>query len=105
MLRNRRRLLVAALFACALIAGPTPLAGRDRESMVLREAWAAAAAGRPGLVTITGEAGIGKTALAEALATEAAGDGGTVLRTSFDHTKEEALRQALAAHTAANPAA
>src|SRR5205823_900463 len=55
--------------------GPIPLAGRDRESMVLREAWAAAAAGRPGLVTITGEAGIGKTALAEALATEAAGDG------------------------------
>ena len=31
MLRNRRRLLIAALFACALIAGPTPLAGAAQQ--------------------------------------------------------------------------
>jgi DNA-binding SARP family transcriptional activator len=73
--------------------GPIPLAGRDRESKVLREAWAAAAGGQPGLVTITGEAGIGKTALAEALAAEAAGDGGTVLRTRCYETERSLFLQ------------
>ena len=77
--------------------GPRPgailLAGRDRESKVLREAWAAAAGGQPGLVTITGEAGIGKTALAEALAAEAAGDGGTVLRTRCYETERSLFLQ------------
>src|SRR5690242_748702 len=74
--------------------GPRPgailLAGRDRESTVLREAWAAAAGGQPGLVTITGEAGIGKTALAEALAAE---DGGTVLRTRCYETERSLFLQ------------
>jgi tetratricopeptide (TPR) repeat protein len=60
---------------------------------VLREAWAAAAGGQPGLVTITGEAGIGKTALAEALAAEAAGDGGTVLRTRCYETERSLFLQ------------
>lgn len=77
--------------------GPRPgailLAGRDRESKVLREAWAAAAGGQPGLVTITGEAGIGKTALAETLAAEAAGDGGTVLRTRCYETERSLFLQ------------
>jgi DNA-binding SARP family transcriptional activator len=77
--------------------GPRPgvilLAGRDRESKVLREAWAAAAGGKPGLVTITGEAGIGKTALAEALAAEASGDGGTVLRTRCYETERSLFLQ------------
>jgi DNA-binding SARP family transcriptional activator len=77
--------------------GPRPgailLAGRDRESTVLREAWAAAAGGQPGLVTITGEAGIGKTALAEALAAEAAEDGGTVLRTRCYETERSLFLQ------------
>src|SRR5207248_1574819 len=77
--------------------GPAPgailLAGRDRESTVLREAWAAAADGQPGLVTITGEAGIGKTALAGALAAEAAADGGTVLRTRCYETERSLFLQ------------
>jgi len=73
--------------------GPVPLAGRDRETRVLQGAWAAAAAGRPGLVTIIGEAGIGKTALAEALATEAARDGGTVLRTRCYETERSLFLQ------------
>jgi DNA-binding SARP family transcriptional activator len=77
--------------------GPKPdtilLAGRDRESTVLREAWAAAAGGQPGLVTITGEAGIGKTTLAEALAAEAAEDGGTVLRTRCYETERSLFLQ------------
>ena len=81
----------------AVPPGPRPgailLAGRDRESKVLREAWAAAAGGQPGLVTITGEAGIGKTALAEALAAEAADDGGTVLRTRCYETERSLFLQ------------
>jgi len=73
--------------------GRTVLAGRDRETGVLREAWSRAAAGQPGLVTIVGEAGIGKTALAEALAAEAAGDGGTVLRTRCYETERSLFLQ------------
>jgi DNA-binding SARP family transcriptional activator len=73
--------------------GTIPLAGRDREIGVLREAWAAAAGGRPGLVMIVGEAGIGKTALAEALAAEAAGDGGTVLQTRCYETERSLFLQ------------
>jgi DNA-binding SARP family transcriptional activator len=70
-----------------------PLTGRDRELEVLREAWHAAASGEPALVTITGEAGIGKTALAEALAAEAAGDGGTVLRSRCYETERSLFLQ------------
>ena len=96
----------------AVPPGPRPgvilLAGRDRESKVLREAWAAAAGGKPGLVTITGEAGIGKTALAEALAAEASGDGGTVLRTRCYETERSLFLQpiveAIAPVAASTPA-
>ncbi|HEY1004244.1 MAG TPA: AAA family ATPase, partial [Streptosporangiaceae bacterium] len=92
--------------------GPKPgailLAGRDRESKVLREAWAAAAGGQPGLVTITGEAGIGKTTLAEALAAEAAEDGGTVLRTRCYETERalflQPIVEAIAPVAASTPA-
>jgi DNA-binding SARP family transcriptional activator len=77
--------------------GPKPgailLVGRDRESKELREAWTAAAGGQPGLVTITGEAGIGKTTLAETLAAEAAEDGGTVLRTRCYETERSLFLQ------------
>jgi DNA-binding SARP family transcriptional activator len=85
------------------------LAGRDHELEVLREAWHAAASGEPELVTITGEAGIGKTALAEALAAEAAGDGGTVLRTRCYETERSLFLQpvveAIAPVVASTPAA
>ena len=53
--------------------------GRERELATLREALAAALAGRGSLVLIGGEAGIGKTALAEALLGEATGQGALVL--------------------------
>jgi DNA-binding SARP family transcriptional activator/tetratricopeptide (TPR) repeat protein len=41
------------------------LLGRDPELALLSDRWAAAARGRPSLVLLTGEAGIGKTRLAE----------------------------------------
>ena len=59
----------------------------------LREAWHQAAGGQPALVMITGEAGIGKTALAEALAAEASRDGGTVLRTRCYETERSLFLQ------------
>src|SRR4051812_32325186 len=36
MPRNRRRIFIAALFACALIGGPTPLAGAAQSAYTLR---------------------------------------------------------------------
>ena len=69
------------------------LPGRDREMGLLREAWSTAAGGQPGLVTIVGEAGIGKTALAELLAAEAAENGGTVLRTRCYETERSLFLQ------------
>ncbi len=85
------------------------LAGRDAELAMLRAAWRAAAAGEPGLVMISGEAGIGKTTLAERLATEAETAGATVLRTRCYETERslflqpvvEALGPVLTAMTAA----
>ena len=69
------------------------LAGRDDEIGTLREAWRRAVEGRSGLITIVGEAGIGKTALAEFLAAEAAEDGGTVLRTRCYETERSLFLQ------------
>jgi DNA-binding SARP family transcriptional activator len=73
--------------------GGTALPGRDGEMGVLREAWNTAVGGQPGLVTIVGEAGIGKTALAELLAAEAAENGGTVLRTRCYETERSLFLQ------------
>ena len=69
------------------------LAGRDGEIGTLREAWRRAVEGQSGLITIVGEAGIGKTALAEFLAAEAAEDGGTVLRTRCYETERSLFLQ------------
>src|SRR4051812_35475574 len=57
----------------------TLLVGRGREQAALRDALAAALAGRGSLVLIGGEAGIGKTTLAEALLAEAMQQGALVL--------------------------
>ncbi len=58
--------------------GSVPLVGRDREWHTLVEAWRDASAGRPGMLTITGDAGIGKTRLAEEIAAWAERQGATV---------------------------
>lgn len=58
-----------------------PLVGRSAELGLLRDAWRAAAAGRPGLVLVRGGAGVGKTRLV----TEVAGmarRGGAVVATT-----------------------
>ncbi|HEX5503406.1 MAG TPA: AAA family ATPase [Thermomicrobiales bacterium] len=59
-------------------AGPV-LVGRARELALLRARLLAALAGRGGLALISGEAGVGKTALALALAREARAQGALVL--------------------------
>ena len=83
--------------ADAVRRGPAPggmaLPGREGEMGVLRAAWNTAVGGTPGLVTIVGEAGIGKTALAEFLAAEAAENGGTVLQTRCYETERSLFLQ------------
>jgi len=61
-----------------LLEAAAPLVGRDGEWALLQRAWRQAA-GRPGLVLIAGEAGIGKTRLAEAMVEWAARQGIAVL--------------------------
>ena len=55
-------------------ASSRPFVGRARELAELQEALAEAAAGRGGLVAVTGDPGIGKTRLLQELAAQAGGD-------------------------------
>src|SRR6185437_16160242 len=60
-------------------AAPTGIVGRDAELARLRRLWSAAAAGTPALAVVTGEAGIGKSALLTALAAETGRAGALVV--------------------------
>src|SRR5690348_9146076 len=68
-----------ATFPAGRDGGGAALVGRDRERALLREQFAAARAGRGGLVLIGGEAGIGKTTLVDSFCREAADQGALVL--------------------------
>jgi class 3 adenylate cyclase/tetratricopeptide (TPR) repeat protein len=58
----------------------TPLVGRDRELLIVRTVWDRAVNGsRPHLVTVLGQAGIGKSRLALEVATEVEDQGGRAL--------------------------
>jgi len=57
-----------------------PLVERDAELAAMRGAWGTAVTGRPSVLLVVGEAGIGKTSLAEALAGDVEASGGRVLR-------------------------
>ncbi|HEU5324098.1 MAG TPA: adenylate/guanylate cyclase domain-containing protein, partial [Methylomirabilota bacterium] len=57
-------------FDLAVERGLTPLVGRARELVFLRESWAAARAGRGQVVSLVGDAGVGKSRLAYELSRE-----------------------------------
>jgi predicted ATPase len=70
------------------LSRPPTLVGRDRELAILRARLAAALSGRGSVVLISGEAGVGKTALADALCREAEDAGIDILAGhSYDRTE------------------
>jgi DNA-binding SARP family transcriptional activator/tetratricopeptide (TPR) repeat protein len=83
--------------------GAPGVVGRAAELAVLEAAWEAACRGRPGVLLLAGEAGMGKTRLADEVATVAAATGGRVLvsrcyaaeRSLFLQPFVEALTEAL----------
>lgn len=78
-------------------AAPTAavLAGRRTEVATLTAAWSAAVAGRPGLVLLTGQAGMGKTRLAAYAAELARSTGGTALTVRCHETERSLFLQPL----------
>ena len=72
-------------------SGAHVLAGRDGELAALRAAFGAAAAGRPTMVLLVGEAGIGKTRLADEAAVMARAAGMRVLRGEADPSVREPM--------------
>ena len=84
--------------AAARAAGNEPpgLPGRAAELGRLRDAWNNAAAGRPALFLVCGEAGIGKTRLAEELTRVATATGGTMLAARCYETERSLFLQPFA---------
>jgi WD40 repeat protein/DNA-binding SARP family transcriptional activator/class 3 adenylate cyclase/energy-coupling factor transporter ATP-binding protein EcfA2 len=74
----------------ALAAVGSAFVGREREIGWLQSAWAAAAGGDGGFVSILGPEGAGKTRLVAELAREAHGDGAVVLYGRCDHAHQGA---------------
>lgn len=90
-------------------AGEASLAGRAAETARLAGAWREAVAGRPALVLISGEAGIGKTRLAAEIVELAGRTGGAVLSVRCYAAESSLFLQpfvdALGGHAARSPAA
>ena len=74
----------------ALVAVGSAFVGRDHEIGWLRSAWAAAAGGDGGFVSILGPEGAGKTRLIAELARAAHGEGAAVLYGRCDHAHQGA---------------
>jgi DNA-binding SARP family transcriptional activator/tetratricopeptide (TPR) repeat protein len=72
-----------------------PLVGREEECAWLSARWGEAVAGRPGLVLVTGEPGIGKTRLVDEVADLAGRTGGTVLAARCYETERSLFLQPL----------
>ncbi len=77
----------------AALAARPPLVGRHREWQQLQAAWRGAARGRPHIVLVAGEAGIGKSRLAEDLI-EWAGHQGVATARTRSYAAEGALAYA-----------
>ena len=83
-----------------------PLVGRDRELEQLESAWREVRGGARRVVVVTGEAGVGKTALVAHAARRALGDGALVLAGRCDETHPSPYQpfpEALAGLAAARP--
>jgi predicted ATPase/GAF domain-containing protein/serine/threonine protein kinase len=102
--------------AMALLGGGPEahaLHGRERERAALRDAFGRARAVRPELLVISGESGVGKTALASDLREEVRASGGRFASGKFDQTVasvpraaiSHALREIIAATIAEGPEA
>ncbi len=74
----------------------TAIVGRDAELAQLRRLWSAAAAGSPALAVVTGEAGIGKSALVDALAVEVRRSGALVVEVACFEAERSLYLQPLA---------
>ena len=77
--------------------GAAPLSGRAAELAALDARWAGAATGHPALVVVTGEAGIGKSALVEAFATGPRRTGALVLTVACAEAERSLYLQPLVA--------
>jgi len=75
---------------------PAALVGRDRELDVLRDLWTDAVTGSPALAVVTGEAGIGKSALVAAFAGEPARTGALTLAVACFEAERSLYLQPLA---------
>jgi DNA-binding CsgD family transcriptional regulator len=64
-----------------------PLIGRERQLAVLTQLFAEAGAGRPAVVLVHGEAGMGKSTLLARVATQFEGDGAVLLRAVGDEAE------------------
>jgi class 3 adenylate cyclase/DNA-binding CsgD family transcriptional regulator len=87
--------------------GYVPFLGRQAARACLEAAWKAAAAGRPGVVLVTGEPGIGKTRLVSEVARAAHHDGAAVLYGRCDEEPGlpyQAFAEAIRGYVAACPA-
>ncbi|MEN3356599.1 MAG: hypothetical protein V7637_581 [Mycobacteriales bacterium] len=81
--------------AGAFGGGGGPLVGRAAQWERLVRAWSAAASGRPGVLLVTGVAGIGKTRLAAEAVGLAGGTGGQVLQARCYDTERSLFLQPL----------